>query len=384
MPTQCSEMIISFSPGRRLGWGNVFDNGVDAIESVGLLRDFPLTRAHNGHPSPRGDGVLRWTLGGCNKKRLLLKHLIRPVDEERDFPELAAMLDQVMTDGMTVARLRAGAKSPAPLNRKMVVKNDEGAIIGWSMLRRSENEPESRAFTSIIAHPDSRRNGIGSALLEDVVAHARSIGVTALKSRVKDSEPGWLVWAKSKGFEIDRHQFRSSIALSEFDDSSFVGHIAELEAAGIVFTTLAELGDTDENRRRYYDADITAAHDIPGEDYFESWPEYKAEVFGNEEFRPEGAFLALDGDQMIGVAHVMLDSEHDRMENFFTGVLREHRGRGIAQALKVLTIKYAKQRGVSEILTENDSENAPILAVNRKLGYKPWPGAYVLKTTLSQ
>ncbi|MCI0835335.1 MAG: GNAT family N-acetyltransferase [Chloroflexi bacterium] len=292
------------------------------------------------------------------------------------------MLDQVMTQGMSVAQLRTGAKSPAPLNRNMVALNDEEEIAGWSLLRRSENEPESRAFTSIITHPDSRRNGIGSALLEDVVTHARSIGVTALKSRVKDSEPGWLAWAKSNGFEIDRHQFRSSITLSEFDGSSFTGRITELEAAGIVFTTLAELGDTDENRHRYYEADYRAAQDVPGEDFFESWPEYEVEVFGNEEYRPEGAYLALDGDQIIGVAHVMLDTEHDRMENLFTGVLREYRGRGIAQAMKLLTIKYARQSGVSEILTENDSENAPMLAVNGKLGYKRWSGVYSLKANL--
>ncbi|MCI0776458.1 MAG: GNAT family N-acetyltransferase, partial [Chloroflexi bacterium] len=114
----------------------------------------------------------------------------------------------------------------------------------------------------------------------------------------------------------------------------------------------------------------------------ESWPEYEVEVFGNEEYRPEGAYLALDGDQIIGVAHVMLDTEHDRMENLFTGVLREYRGRGIAQAMKLLTIKYARQSGVSEILTENDSENAPMLAVNGKLGYKRWSGVYSLKANL--
>ena len=54
---------------------------------------------------------------------------IRPVDANRDFPELAAMLDQVMTDGMTVADLRAGAASPAPLNRVMIAV-DEGGTAG--------------------------------------------------------------------------------------------------------------------------------------------------------------------------------------------------------------------------------------------------------------
>ena len=147
-----------------------------------------------------------------------------------DFPELAAMLDQVMTDGMTVGELRVGAASPAPLNRVMVAVDDDGAIVGWSMLRRGENEPANRAFTSTIAHPNNRRAGIGSALFEDAVAHARSIGVTELKARVKDSEQGWLAWARSKGFEIDRHSFRSSVVLAEFDGAPFMSRIAELEA----------------------------------------------------------------------------------------------------------------------------------------------------------
>ncbi len=158
--------------------------------------------------------------------------------------------------------------------------------------------------------------------------------------------------------------------------------IARLEADGIVFTALADIGDTSENRRRYYDADCAAAQDVPGEEFLTSWEEYESEVFQGPEYRPEGAFLAMDAEVMVGVAHVMLNSEHDRMENAFTGVNREYRGRGIAQALKALTIMYAKEFGVSEILTENDSENAPMLAVNGKLGYKRWSGEYSLKAAI--
>ena len=168
------------------------------------------------------------------KTRFLLKHLIRPVKVESDFTELAAMLDRVMTNGMTVANLRAGAKSVVPLNRTMIAVNDAAAIVGWSVMRRTENEPETRAFTSLVAHPEYRRHGIGTALIEDVLAHARSLGITELKSRVKDSEPAWLAWAESKGFKIDRHQFRSSVTRSEFDESSFASRIAELEAVNLI------------------------------------------------------------------------------------------------------------------------------------------------------
>ncbi|MDA1278417.1 MAG: GNAT family N-acetyltransferase [Chloroflexi bacterium] len=304
---------------------------------------------------------------------------IRPVDPDHDFPELAAMLDQVMTNGMTVGSLRASASIPSPINRNMVAAYEHGQIIGWSSIGRGENEIPTRAFTSTIAHPDYRRMGVGSALLCDVVDFAKSAGVNELKSRVKDSEPEWLEWAQAHGFIIERHSFRSSVTLAGFEDDSLAKRIKKLASDGITFTTLAKLGDTEADRRRYYEADSAAAIDIPGEDHVFSWAEYEAEVFKNESYRPEGAHVAMDGNRIVGVANVMLDAEHNRMENAFTGVLAEYRGRGIAQALKLMTIEYARKSGIAEILTENDSENAPMLAVNRKLGYKPWPGAYSLK-----
>jgi GNAT superfamily N-acetyltransferase len=293
------------------------------------------------------------------------------------------MLDQVMTDGMTVNRLREGQHNPAPIHRDMVATNEAGVIVGWYMLRRSANEPEDRAFTSLIVHPEHRGDHIGTALFEDITAFCKSAGVSDLKSRVKDNEPEWLAWAESKGFSIDRHGFRSSITLAEFDPSPFENQVASLKSEGINFTTLAEIGDTESNRRLYYEADCKAAIDIPGEDSVETWEEYCEENFNSEDYRAAGAFLAMDGDMMVGVAHVWLDQEHDRMGNAFTGVIPEYRGRGIATALKVLTILHAKEVGVAEILTQNDSENAPMLAVNGKLSYKRWPGAYALKATLS-
>jgi GNAT superfamily N-acetyltransferase len=57
-----------------------------------------------------------------------------------------------------------------------------------------------------------------------------------------------------------------------------------------------------------------------------------------------------------------------------TGVLREYRGRDIALALKLRAIQVARAREMRTMWTNNDSENAPMLAINRKLGYQPEPG----------
>lgn len=70
------------------------------------------------------------------------------------------------------------------------------------------------------------------------------------------------------------------------------------------------------------------------------------------------------------------------MYNMVTGVDRAHRGHGVAQALKLLAIRCARRYGAIYIRTHNDSENAPILAINRKLGYQPQPGLYQYALTL--
>jgi RimJ/RimL family protein N-acetyltransferase len=93
-------------------------------------------------------------------------------------------------------------------------------------------------------------------------------------------------------------------------------------------------------------------------------------------YRPEGIFLAADGAAWVGLAIVGTFPETNSMYNMITGVDAAYRGRGIAQALKVLSIRYAQQAGATYIRTNNDSQNAPMLAINRKLGYQPQPGVY--------
>ena len=52
--------------------------------------------------------------------------------------------------------------------------------------------------------------------------------------------------------------------------------------------------------------------------------------------------------------------------------------RQLAQALKLHTILLAQNEGMRYIRTNNESRNMPMLAINRKLGYKPEPGIYRL------
>ena len=65
-----------------------------------------------------------------------------------------------------------------------------------------------------------------------------------------------------------------------------------------------------------------------------------------------------------------------------TAVVRAWRGRGLALALKHATIGWAIANGLTELVTGNDVDNAPMRAINAKLGYRPTPDRLVLRGPL--
>jgi RimJ/RimL family protein N-acetyltransferase len=105
---------------------------------------------------------------------------------------------------------------------------------------------------------------------------------------------------------------------------------------------------------------------------------FEAKVLQAHWFRADGQILAVDGERYVGLGAVGFEPDGITAFNAFTGVDKAYRGRGIAQALKILAAQYAQTNGARVIVTSNDSENAPMLAVNDKLGYVRQPGPYWL------
>ena len=65
-----------------------------------------------------------------------------------------------------------------------------------------------------------------------------------------------------------------------------------------------------------------------------------------------------------------------------TAVLRAYRGRGIARELKHATIAWAIENGLTALETGNDEANAPMRAVNARLGYEPMPDEVLMRGPL--
>lgn len=307
---------------------------------------------------------------------------VREVIPALDFWRLPPLLNTVERDSVTMDTLFRWhfRDSPGRIQRRVVAEDERGTLVGYGVLNWEAYLPPHEFYLWVMTHPDQCGAGIGRALYADLSAHVQTQNPIALTSEVADDAPASLAWAERRGFGVARHSFASVLDVSTFDETPFAGAVELAEEAGIRFVTMADFPNTEAYQRHLFELNRETALDIPNYDTaFPAFEAFRNAVFESEWYQPEGQVVALLGDEWVAMSAIRYVTENNSMYNNMTGVRRAYRGRRIALALKLLTIRYAKRLGATFIRTHNDSANAPMLAINRKLGYVPKAGIYWLK-----
>lgn len=271
-------------------------------------------------------------------------------------------------------------RTPAErVQRRSVALDGQGHLVGFNDTGRDPWKIAGKFWLDVIVDPATREQGLGTRLYADALAFAKREGATLLEAEVRDHLPESLRFARKRGFEIERHLFEATLDLVGFDETRFVDVIESIEASGLRFTNLAGLGETRETQYQLYELNRRSALDIPGRDQtFAPFEQFQQNVFAAPWYRADGQIIALDGARWVGMTAIGYFPATNSVYNMITGVDRTYRGRGLALALKLLAARRARAYGAEYMRTNNDSENAPILAVNRKLGYQPRPGKYLM------
>ena len=312
---------------------------------------------------------------------------IRTANVDTDLPDIVRIINPYEFQPLTIDQVRSlfEYNPPGRIQLRLVATGDKGTVRGYSGLVHEATAATGSFVIWVVVDPDYRRQGIGSALWNLTLDHLKDYGATRLVGDVFDNDPVGLAYAKRRAFNIERHAFYSSLDLTGFDETPYLPGIAALETAGIHFCSLADFPDTAETRHKLYDLNVGSELDIPGANGVpRSYQDFENSVINAPWFCPDGQLLAVDGDTWVGLAAVSLAGETHTAHNAFTGVARNYRGRMIAQALKIMAVRYAIQHGAGKIGTDNDSLNEPILAINRRMGYRPNPGKYILVRKLRE
>lgn len=308
-------------------------------------------------------------------------YMIRTAVPEQDFPQLAELLTLVEPEPVSAESLHnwEANNPPGQIRRRWVLADETGDIRGYAVALHYAHEDDGRFYLWLCVHPHIRRQGWGTRLYNEALQFALAHGADLLGSGVREDCPEGLRFAEQRGFTINRHIFESVIDLHHFEESLFTGLIESVEATGISLTSLAAEGDSEAARRKLHALNYACVLDDPAaHGTFLAFDEFNDMWNKADWYLPEGQLLAVDGERYVGLAAVGYFKETNSMVNMITGVDRAYRGRHIALALKLRSIEFAKAFGAATILTQNDSQNGPMLAINRKLGYRSRSGEYRL------
>jgi GNAT superfamily N-acetyltransferase len=232
--------------------------------------------------------------------------------------------------------------------------------------------------------PEQWGQGVGRRLWERLAQRLSDLGALRVYGVVREDLPGSRAWAERRGFVPTGNADRESrLDVRRANLDGFEGVEDQLKREGIRIATVAQIGLDDEAfLRRLHAMEVAAIRDIPTSETIASDPIpydlWKGEMFGTPWRSADTFWVALDGDEPVGLARLRVFETAPAAYNGFTATAAAYRGRGIARALKLRTIQWCREQGIDYIYTGNHVENRRMLDINIRLGYQPLPGGIEL------
>jgi GNAT superfamily N-acetyltransferase len=245
-------------------------------------------------------------------------------------------------------QVRRLARQP---ERLQLVADDVGAGLV------APSDSPGRLFVTVRVLPEARDQGVGSALFERLLEHARRFGPDWISTMASGAEPASIAWAERRGFQEYGRQVELVLRLSGEEEPP-----APLDGIRVVELTEDRYDDA-------YALTREAWEDLPTEVHVEA-PSY--DDWLEEEVPGPVAFVALDGAEVVGFAALMMRAP-GLLEHGLTATRRSHRRRGIATLLKRTEIAWAAAKGYRELITFTQDRNEGMQAINLALGFEPQP-----------
>jgi GNAT superfamily N-acetyltransferase len=236
-------------------------------------------------------------------------------------------------------------------------------------------------WAEVLVHPDHRRQGHGTAIMEEVLRQAREAGRTIIWVGTAEDDLGAQAFVAKFGFGYASHDARRRQRLAEVDHDELDRlHAQAIEAAKdyrlerlrspVPDEVLAEL------------IEVTAAiNDAPG-----GTLTYEDEVFDVTRLREVETARQKRGDLMYRIVarhketgeaagHTVVvfnPLRPQRAGQGDTAVARTHRGHRLGLLLKIDMMHWLaeEQPQLEEIETWNHADNAYMINVNEAIGYR--------------
>lgn len=305
----------------------------------------------------------------------------------QDFPAMAQVSAEAMPHNpLTETSLTSQKDSVADggLYGYWVYESD-GKIVGLAYYMQWADMYDPLGFhISVQVHPDHQQKGIGTELYATLADKLLAHNPLVFKSSIFDGDVGAKEFSAKYGFLEYSRRTQSSCDLTNFNPDDHNAMLAKLAEAGYEFSVLADITD-EETLREIYDLQWTLELDVPIDETLikRSYKQWHKDTFDSPSSLSQASLVAKKDGKYAGLTITnKLSDTHAYCE--FTGTRSKFRREGIATALKICAMHESKKLGYTIISTTNDDNNAPMLALNVKLGFVPKPARIQIQKTFTE
>lgn len=263
------------------------------------------------------------------------------------------------------------------VKRYVVMLAQSSRVVGYGAVMLTE-----QSNLDVMIDPTWQRRGAGKALWERMRQDLAMAGTVTVGPWVRAENTGASDWLAVLGFVHVHKDGPVQLFVADADVSSFAAVTNAVAKQGITLTTLAEEQERyPDCRAQFYRLFREVEKDVVGysPENATSYAQCMQEL-DQPGMQPESVFIAIHNGEYVGLSILRRKvTEADvrfaganSLSQHLTGVRREYRRRGIAHALKIHTIGYARQHGFQRILSNSD--NPAMRDLNWKLGFRtgPW------------
>jgi mycothiol synthase len=263
--------------------------------------------------------------------------------------------------------------------KSRIVAEDAGRVVGFGLVNHMRWAfVPTKYRVDITVHPDHRGRGHGSALYEALVDTVRERAGKTVAASAKESMTDGVRFLTKRGFREVKRDWESRLFVKGFDFARFASADGRVAKEGIRIATLADEMRRDSSAlQKAFELCEDCRMDIPSVDppTRHTFEEFRREDIDAPSAILEAFYIAIDKEgRYLGVSNMFRSLDDPTfLWQGITGVRREARGKGIAMALKLRTVRYAIDEGVEHIKTWNDVHNRPMLSINEAMGFAKQP-----------
>jgi mycothiol synthase len=304
-----------------------------------------------------------------------------------DYADIKRVSNLAMPEyGLTVEQLQGWDETLDPKCKLgYFIAEDDGEAVGYASYIQWIDVYHPQIFwISVEVIPDYQQQGIGTDLYNALSSALTLHQPIAFKSSIYDGNHGAQIASQKLGFQEYSRRLEFLCYLSTFDMSKYAPLLDRLRDEEVRFIPISDLIHDDESVIDIYNLQWSLELDVPIEETLTqpSVSQWRKSVIDRDMFMGDASFVAMQDDDYMGLTEVFKYSD-DYLYIEFTGTRPKYRRRGIATAMKVLGMQWAKDKGFQSIGTTNDAANTGMITINKKLGFIAKPARLQIEKLFS-